>query len=70
VYVLADRELDLLMWLRAALLVLPADATVSHVTAMHLYGLDLGRPWPSTFRRTARRTPGTRVSTSIAAKVD
>jgi hypothetical protein len=49
VYVRADRELDLLTWLRAALLVLPADAVVSHVTALHLYGLDLGPPWPLHF---------------------
>jgi very-short-patch-repair endonuclease len=46
VYVHTDHELDLLTWLRAALLVLPSDAVVSHVTALHLYGLDLGRAWP------------------------
>ncbi|AXT83829.1 hypothetical protein C6I20_00540 [Aeromicrobium sp. A1-2] len=49
VYVRAGHPMNLPTWLRAALLVLPADAVVSHVTAMHLYGLDVGPAWPLHF---------------------
>jgi len=34
--------MTLTMWLRGALLVLPADAVVSHLTALRLYGLEMG----------------------------
>ena len=46
VYIASDRPLDLRVWLTAALLVLPADAVVSHTTAMRLYGLTLDDGWP------------------------
>ncbi|KQX74615.1 DUF559 domain-containing protein [Aeromicrobium sp. Root472D3] len=46
VYEEASRPLDLHVWLTAALLVLPADAVVSHTTAMRLYGLTLDDGWP------------------------
>lgn len=46
VYVRSDHQLNLVVWLRAALLVLPADSVVSHVTAVHLYGLAIGDAWP------------------------
>lgn len=39
VFVTADTEVDVLMWLRAALRVLPAGSVVSHTSAMRLYGL-------------------------------
>ncbi|MEO6473447.1 MAG: DUF559 domain-containing protein [Aeromicrobium sp.] len=38
VYVVAGTELTLVVWLRAALLILPADSAVSHLTALRLYG--------------------------------
>lgn len=46
VYVFRSVTLSLTVWLRAALLVLPRDTVVSHVTALHLYGLAIGEPWP------------------------
>ncbi len=46
---MAGSELDLRVWLRAALLVLPPDAVVSHLTAVHLRGLVIGDPWPLHF---------------------
>lgn len=38
VYVVTGTELTLFVWLQAALLVLPFDAVVSHLTALRLYG--------------------------------
>lgn len=38
VYVAADTQPDFRMWLEAALLLLPADAVVSHTSAARLYG--------------------------------
>ncbi|MDQ3156045.1 MAG: DUF559 domain-containing protein [Actinomycetota bacterium] len=49
VYVHADLDLNLVGWLRAALLVLPKDAVVSHVTALWLYGVEIGSPSPFEF---------------------
>lgn len=43
VYVLATVELTWVLWLYAAMLVLPHDAVVSHLSAMRLWGLDLRR---------------------------
>lgn len=39
VFVTADTEVDVLMWLRAALRVLPPGTIISHTSAMRLYGL-------------------------------
>lgn len=39
VFVTADTEIDVLMWLRAALQVLPPGTVVSHTSAMRVYGL-------------------------------
>ena len=46
VYVAADVELSLAVWLRAALLVSPAGAVVSHVSALRWYGFETGPPLP------------------------
>ncbi len=43
VYACAELELTLEMRIRAALLILPADAVVTGVTALRWYGLDVGR---------------------------
>lgn len=43
VYVEASFDMTLVLWVTAALLVLPADAIASHLTALRLYGLDVGR---------------------------
>ena len=42
VYVCSDLELSLVLWLRAALLILPKDAVVSHLSALWLYGVEIG----------------------------
>lgn len=49
VYVCADLPLTLVIWLQAALLVLPKDAVVSHVSALWLYGIEIGKPSPFEF---------------------
>lgn len=49
VYVCADLELDLILWLHAALLILPVDAVVSHVSALWVYGIELGSSRPFEF---------------------
>lgn len=41
VYIAADVALTLRLWLKAALLVLPKDAVVSHVSAARLWGFDV-----------------------------
>lgn len=46
VYALASVELNLALWCRAALLVSPPDAVLSHLTALRVYGLAIGDPWP------------------------
>ncbi len=46
VHILATADLNLTLWLRAALLAMPNDAVVSHLTALRVYGLDLRSPWP------------------------
>lgn len=42
VYISAAIEMTLILWLRAALLVAPRGSVVSHVTALRLYGFELG----------------------------
>lgn len=49
VYVTAATALTLDVQVRGALLTLPHDAAVSHTTALHLRGVDVGRPWPLHF---------------------
>lgn len=46
IYVFADVELTLRVWLLGALLAMPPGSVVSHVTAMRVYGYDLGAAWP------------------------
>jgi len=46
VYISAAIEMTLILWLRAALLVSPPGAVVSHVTALRLYGYELGHLLP------------------------
>lgn len=43
VYVVASVEMTLVLWVMAGLLALPADAIASHLTALRIYGLDVGR---------------------------
>lgn len=49
VYVSAELTLTRPMLLHAALMVLPADASVSHHTGLELWGADVGPPWPLHF---------------------
>lgn len=42
VYVCTAVEPTFMLWLQAALLVLPPDAVVSHLSALRLYGLEMG----------------------------
>lgn len=49
VYVWIGLELSLTVWLVGALLILPLDSAVSHATALRLYGIEIGRPWPLQF---------------------
>ncbi len=48
-YTTAATALTLDLQVRAALLTLPSDAAVSHTTALHLRGVDVGRHWPLHF---------------------
>ena len=43
IYVVSDLELTYVQWLRAALLTLPKDAVVSHLSALMLWGFDARR---------------------------
>ncbi|KQV74695.1 hypothetical protein ASC61_06590 [Aeromicrobium sp. Root344] len=64
VYVLASTELSLRIWCLAALRVAPVDAVISHQTALRLYGLEIGNPWPlhvSTRTTTHSRQRGIRT---------
>ena len=49
VHICASVDVTLDVWLHAALLVLPADAAVSHVTALWLHGVEIRKPWPLHF---------------------
>lgn len=49
VHVCAGSPLSLLVWLRAASLVLPEDATVTHLTALHVRRVFVGPAWPLRF---------------------
>ena len=63
VYTTAATALTLDVQVRGALLTLPADTAVSHTTALHLRGVDVGRPWPLHF---STNTPAqTRASTIV-----
>lgn len=53
VYVRHDLKLTKYVWLRAAQLVLPTDAVISHLTALAVYGLDIGPGWPLHFSTSA-----------------
>ena len=64
VYVVAGMRLTLGIWLRSALLVLPSDSAVSHVTAMRMYGFSGKGEWPlhfSTNSGVATRINGLKV---------
>ncbi|WP_262850749.1 DUF559 domain-containing protein [Mumia quercus] len=49
VYVVAGTECTLTVWIRAALLLLPADTLASHLTALQLWGLELRSVLPLHF---------------------
>lgn len=49
VHICADVEPTLSLWLEGALLKLPEDAIVSHVSALWLLGIEIGRPYPLQF---------------------
>lgn len=46
VYLPTDVEPGLLQRVGAAWLILPPDSIVTGVTALHLYGVEVGNPWP------------------------
>lgn len=46
VYIAATVEMTFLLWLQAALLAGPADAVVSHLSALRVYGLAIGAEQP------------------------
>jgi len=46
VHVESDVSLSLPLWLQAALLVLPADATVTCLTGLHAHEVNVGAAWP------------------------
>lgn len=63
-YVCSDQPVTLKTWLRAALLVLPTDAVVSHVSALWLLGVEIGNPYPiefSTNSSMVTKLPGIRL---------
>lgn len=49
VYVSVRVPLTLHVWIAGALLVLPKDAVVSHITALWVYGIEIGPQWPLHF---------------------
>jgi len=49
VYIWVGLEVSMVTWVRAALLVLPDDAVASHVTALWIYGVEIGAAWPLHF---------------------
>lgn len=74
VYVCSDVPLDLGVGVRAALLILPADAVVTGLTGLHVRGVRVGPAWGPTFtpewvalfetRSAARRAAQTVSATS------
>lgn len=46
VHILDSVQLTLVIWVRAALLVAPQDAVISHLTALRLYGLEIRSTFP------------------------
>ncbi|MFI5429494.1 hypothetical protein [Aeromicrobium sp. UC242_57] len=64
VYILATVDLSLTLWLRAALLAAPPGSVVSHMTAVRMYGFDLGDEVPfhlSTRAKTHTRRDGIKL---------
>jgi hypothetical protein len=55
VHICADVALSLPVWLEAAFLLLPDDATVVSVTGLHARGVNVGQPWPLRLATTADR---------------
>jgi hypothetical protein len=49
VHVCTDVALSLPLWLQAASLLLPPDATVVSLTGLHVRGVLVGAPWPLRF---------------------
>ena len=69
VYILRAVPMTALLWTRAAVLASPADAVVSHRTALWLYGLELGNLFPlhiSTRSRTHSRRANIRPHQRLA----
>lgn len=62
IWAVADEPRDLKFLLRADRLILPRDATVSHVTGLHLHGVDIGE---SSIRHWSTNQPVQRRSESI-----
>ncbi len=52
VHVCVDTPVDLRVWLRAAVQVLPGDAVLTHVTRLHALGVHVGPAWPLRFAST------------------
>jgi hypothetical protein len=64
VWVCADLTVDESVRIAAARLLLPADAALSHVSALHRLGVGLGSEWPlhfSTNTRSQTRIPGVKL---------
>lgn len=64
VYVDARSTMTWECWVRAALLVLPSDAAISHLTAFRALGIEVGPAWPlhfSTNSELKTRHPGLRL---------
>jgi hypothetical protein len=49
VYVCADVAMDLAAWVFAARLVMPVDATLTHLSGLHARGAHVGPAWPLRF---------------------
>jgi very-short-patch-repair endonuclease len=69
VYISADVVMTPLLWVCAAILASPADAVISHQTALRMYGLELGALFPlhvSTRTRTHARRANIRPHQRLA----
>ncbi len=69
VHIDSSVDLELPVWLRAALLAMPADAVVSHLTALRLHGLELRAMMPlhlSTRSKTHTRQKNIRAHQRLA----
>lgn len=56
VHICSDVALDLETWVRAARLVLPADAALSHTSCLRWMGREAGSPWPLHFSTNTKST--------------